>query len=128
MVAVLPLAVPAGAAPLAERRAARWRPGPSPMALTILAPGVVLHEGLRELRREALRLPLTPTEYALLIHLVWNPARIVPDDELIDAAWGRGAAVAPQTLYRHVSSLRRKLGRRPRLVRRHGVGYLLERE
>ncbi len=97
------------------------------MGFTVLAPGVVLHDGMREVHRDGQRWPLTPTEYALLAHLAWNQGRIVPDDELADAAWGEGAVVAPQTLYAHVSYLRRKLGRRVRIRRRYGAGYHLER-
>lgn len=92
----------------------------------MLAPGLVLHDPLRELRRDGLRLPLTPTEYALLCHLARHRGRIVPDEELVSAAWGAGAAVSPQMLYAHISALRGKLGRRARIARRYAQGYHLE--
>lgn len=93
---------------------------------TYLGPGLLLDDGRRSLLRGGGEIPLTPTEYELLRVLVAAGGAIVPDDELIDRVWGDGAAVAPQTLYAHASSLRRKLGPSAPLRRRYGAGYLLD--
>jgi DNA-binding response OmpR family regulator len=106
------------------------RPGRAEGAMRLpalyLGPGLLLDEGRRSLRRDGAEIPLTPTEFELLAALVAADGAIVEDGDLIARVWGDGAAVAPQTLYAHVSALRSKLGPSARLCRRYGVGYLLD--
>jgi DNA-binding response OmpR family regulator len=104
------------------------RPGPGALRLPplYLAPGLLLDEGRRSLRRDGDEIFLTPTEYDLLAALVAADGAIVTDAELIARVWGDGAAVASQTLYAHASAVRRKLGPAARLRRRYGIGYLLD--
>lgn len=93
---------------------------------TFLAPGLLLDDERRSVWRDGTELPLTPTEHGILGVLTEESGRIVADQVLIDRVWGRGAAVAPQTLYVHASALRRKLGPKAPLRRRYGAGYLLD--
>ena len=120
------------AATLEIRAEAEGHAGPAPhlgavrFGPTYLGPGLLLDEERRSLWRDDAEVLLTPTEYELLRILSEESGRIVDDDTLIREAWGDGAQVAPQTLYQHASSLRRKLGRKAPLRRRYGLGYLLD--
>lgn len=68
-------------------------------------------------------LSLTPTEFELLAALLESPGRVVSRRELIDRLWP-GEEVNPETVDRHVGSLRRKLASfGDRIKTAHGVGY-----
>ena len=101
-------------------------PGSLRLPPVYLGPGLLLDEGRRSLRRGGEEIFLTPTEFDLLSALVAAEGAIVRDERLIVQVWGDGAAVASQTLYAHVSAVRKKLGPSARLRRRYGVGYLLD--
>ena len=91
-----------------------------------LGPGLLLDEGRRSLRRDGREVFLTPTEFEVLQALVAADGAIVEDGALIARVWGDGAAVASQTLYAHLWTLRKKLGPAARIRRRYGTGYLLD--
>ena len=55
------------------------------------------------------RLPLTPTEFSILMTLAAVPGRVFRRSELVASLWGRAAAVQSHTLDVHVARLRRKL-------------------
>ena len=93
---------------------------------TYLSPGLLLDEERRSLWHDGKEVLLTPIEHDLLRVLSEESDRIVDEDTVIRAAWGDGAQVAPQTLYQHASSLRKKLGEKAPLRRRYGLGYLLD--
>lgn len=68
-------------------------------------------------------LALTPTEFELLAALLERPGRVLSRRELIDRLWP-GEDVNPETVDRHVGSLRRKLASLgDRIKTSHGVGY-----
>ena len=70
--------------------------------------------------------PLTPTEFRLLAHLLARPGDAVRRRELTRAGWPHGAIVRENTLDAYVARLRRKLKkleRAPEIVTVHGVGY-----
>ena len=58
------------------------------------------------------RLPLEPKAFKLLLHLLHNPGRLIPKDELLDAVWG-DTAVTENSLTRNVAFLRHVLGDDP---------------
>ena len=67
-------------------------------------------------------------EYALLVHLASDPARVHTKDELLRAVWGIGSGIVTRTLDSHASRLRCKLAHAGaegwvRVTR--GVGYRL---
>jgi two-component system KDP operon response regulator KdpE len=69
---------------------------------------------------------LTPTEFALLRHLVHNRGRLMTHRELLTAVWGPGYGEDTQVLRAHIANLRRKIEppEGPRYIRTDpGVGY-----
>lgn len=73
-------------------------------------------------------LALTATEFALLSHLMAQPAQVVSRARLVDAIWGAGSAVSDRTLDSHLRNLRAKLagaGCDNALETVHGVGVRL---
>lgn len=71
---------------------------------------------------------LTPVEFAILRALLTRPEAVLSRDQLMDAAYGPGTAVADRTIDSHVRNLRAKLGRagaEPLIVTVHGVGFRL---
>jgi len=57
-------------------------------------------------------IPITSRAFDTLLHLVRNPARLVPKRELMDAVWGN-AVVEENNLTQTISTLRHLLGERP---------------
>ena len=71
-------------------------------------------------------MPLTPTEFRLLAHLLSRPGETVRRRDLTRAGWPHGAIVRDNTLDAYVARLRRKLkalGEAPEIRTVHGVGY-----
>jgi DNA-binding response OmpR family regulator len=71
--------------------------------------------------------PLTRTEFDLLLALALNAGRVVTRDRLLADVWGweTPTAAAGRTVDSHVKALRRKVGaERIRTV--HGVGYAMD--
>lgn len=83
--------------------------------------------GLRELRVEGERIPLTQLEFKLLLAFHGNPNRALSRDFLLDAAWGIDYCGTTRTLDQHVSQLRKKVETDPgapkHLLTVHGMGY-----
>lgn len=75
---------------------------------------------------------LTPTEFALLVHLARHPGRVFTREELLQQVWGYDFPGDLRTVDVHVRRLRQKVERnpsQPRLIlTRFGVGYVLARE
>lgn len=70
------------------------------------------------------RVPLTPTEYQILVTLVAEKGRVVRRRDLIERLWGPGAHQSDRAVDAHVKSIRRKLGAaRDVLETVRGVGY-----
>jgi DNA-binding response OmpR family regulator len=75
------------------------------------------------------KVELTPTEYRLLAYLARNAGRIVPQDLLLERAWGKEYVGEHHMLQVNVNRLRHKLEPDPAhphyLLTEAGVGYLL---
>ncbi|NGO69247.1 response regulator transcription factor [Streptomyces boncukensis] len=84
-----------------------------------------LDEATYTVRRGGRSADLTPTEFALLRHLVRNGDRIVPKEQLLRQVWRYEHPVESTVVETYVSYLRRKLDPLgPPLIRtRRGVGY-----
>jgi DNA-binding response OmpR family regulator len=82
-----------------------------------------------EARRQGEILDLTTKELALLVALARRPGDLVRRDELAEEVWGTGLWPVNRSLDVHMSSLRRKLGDKPRQPRYvqtvHGLGFRL---
>jgi DNA-binding response OmpR family regulator len=81
----------------------------------------------QEARLAGVPLPLTPTEYRLLYHLVRNAGRVLPHGTLLARVWGREYVDEVDYLRVYVRRLRHKLGddsERPLYIRtERGLGY-----
>jgi hypothetical protein len=70
---------------------------------------------------------LTPTEFALLAHLVANPRRVLTHRMLLQRVWGEEYGEEPEYLRVYINRLRRKLEEDPahprHLQTEPGVGY-----
>src|SRR3954447_9029966 len=69
---------------------------------------VEVHERELQLKRAGEALPVEPKAFRLLVHLVRNPGRLIPKDELLNAGWG-DIAVSDNSLTRNIAYLRRLL-------------------
>lgn len=74
-------------------------------------------------------LPLTVTEFRLLLALARRPGRVRSREELLSTAWGHESRGYDRTVDTHVRRLRAKLGEAHYLVETvRGVGYRFRRE
>ncbi len=91
--------------------------------------GVELDLQARQARRDGEEVHLTPTEMDLLEVLVRSPSRAFSRIELLERVWGRDYDGTERTVDNFVTSLRRKLERKPRspqhllTVRGHGYRF-----
>ncbi len=80
-----------------------------------------------EARLRGERVPLTPTEYKLLYHLVRNAGHVLQHGTLLAKVWGREYVDEVDYLRVYIRRLRDKLGddpERPRYIRtERGLGY-----
>jgi len=93
-------------------------------------PTVVRHGDLEvdparhEVRLQGEAVPMTATEFRLLVHLVRHPGRVFTRPQLLDKAVGSDVIVVERNIDVHISALRRKLGDYgDRIVTIRGVGY-----
>ncbi len=91
------------------------------------AGALVIDVGRHELRRAGAPVPLTPTEWKLLLALAERPGRACTRAELINRVQGYEYEGYERTVDAHVKNLRRKIERDPRAPRLietvPGVGY-----
>jgi hypothetical protein len=121
---------PRQAAARAEVMWALPHPAPSPELIASPPSGprppatVVLDADAREVTRRGVVVPMTHKELGLLEHLLRNPHRAVPRDELLREVWHKNVtARTTRTVDVHVRRLREKLGGSLRIVTVRGVGY-----
>ena len=80
-----------------------------------------------ELRRSGEPVEITPQELRLLSVFLKNRGRVLSRDQLIESAWGHGAAVTDRAVDTHVFNLRKKIEPVPSeprfLVGVRGLGY-----
>jgi len=67
--------------------------------------------------------PLTTTEFDLLLFLVRRPGRVFPREQLLSEVWGYAAASGTRTVVVHIAQLRSKLGDASPIRTVRGVGY-----
>ncbi len=81
----------------------------------------------RRVRVAGHEIPLTPTEYNLLLYFVTHPDRPLSYGELLDNVWGPGYEGAISNLKLYILYLRRKIEPDPEnpiyIVNERGVGY-----
>ncbi|KAF4410244.1 MULTISPECIES: response regulator transcription factor [Streptomyces] len=102
------------------------RPGAARPAPAVLRHGdLELHEATCSVRRGGRAVDLTPTEFALLRHLVCHADRFVSKEQLLRHVWRYDSPVESTVVETYISYLRRKLDPLgpPLIVTRRGVGY-----
>jgi two-component system phosphate regulon response regulator PhoB/two-component system alkaline phosphatase synthesis response regulator PhoP len=71
--------------------------------------------------------PLTSTEFSILLILSRNPGWVFSREKILDALWGDEKAVIDRTIDVHITHLREKLGPAGSMIKNiRGVGYKIE--
>jgi two-component system response regulator MprA len=110
----------------ARLRAVFRRREPTPRVLH--AGDLELDSASRVARRHGREIPLTATEYRLLLQFVRAPGRVIPKSELSERVWGNDLSGNDNVIEVYVGYLRTKLeaAGEPRLIHTlRGAGYLL---
>jgi DNA-binding response OmpR family regulator len=85
---------------------------------------VVIDMELKELVVGGEKIPLTKTEFELLVVLSEHPDRIYAREEIIDRVWKDSPFITERTVDVHITRIRKKLGARASLIaNRAGFGY-----
>jgi two-component system KDP operon response regulator KdpE len=75
-------------------------------------------------------IPLTPTEFNLLVYMMRNPGKVLPHRTLLQHVWGNEYGREAEYLRVYMGRLRRKIERDPLkpeyLITEHGIGYRFE--
>ncbi len=110
----------------ARLRAIFRRRAPVPSVLRV--GDLELDAGARLARRASREIPLTDTEYRLLLQFMRTPGRVLSKSELNERVWGNDLGGSDNVIEVYVGYLRGKLeaGGEPRLIQTlRGAGYIL---
>ncbi len=101
----------------------------SPGAVLRVGDTITLDVTRMETSVEGRRIELTPTEFALLVHMARQPGRVFTRAQLLDAVHGVAVESYERAIDAHVKNIRRKIEQDPRAPRHlqtvFGVGYRL---
>ncbi|MGH9228439.1 MAG: response regulator transcription factor [Acidimicrobiales bacterium] len=111
---------------LVARVRALCRRGVRPRPSVVRRGGVEVDRATREVRRDGVRLFLTPKEFAVLEALVDEPGVVVSPEELFERCWDERTDLMSRSVTVHISSLRHKLGDPPLIRTVRGGGYVLD--
>lgn len=97
---------------------------------TIFSNGILrIDYGKAEVWKEDQHIPLTATEYRLLIMFTHNIGKVVTADELLTSTWGPQYRDDKEILWVSIARLRQKLEDNPKdpqlIVTRSGLGYVM---
>ena len=84
---------------------------------------VTVDPARRRVSAAGVDVPLTTTEFDLLLFLVRRPGRVFPREQLLSEVWGYAAASGTRTVDVHIAQLRSKLGDASPIRTVRGVGY-----
>lgn len=94
--------------------------------------GLILNSLRHQITRDGHPLPVTPTEFKLLLILASSPGRTFTRDELVSRALGYQFEGYDRSIDAHIKNLRQKIEKDPRtpeyLKTVYGVGYLFAGE
>jgi two-component system KDP operon response regulator KdpE len=94
------------------RRSAHEAPGS-----VLRFPGLVIDRERRQVLVEGRDVRLTPTEFAILVHLALEAGKPVTIRQIIGRVWGGSPGTSPDVVRVHVGSLRRKVEPNPAMPR-----------
>ena len=92
---------------------------------------VEMDVGAHKVRRAGKAVPLGPTEFRLLRHLLENPGRVFSRERLLASVWTNGSEIEDRTVDVHVRRLRKALNADggPDIIRTvRSAGYSLDSE
>lgn len=92
-------------------------------AAVVVVGDLVVDESARVVSRGGQPIPLTATEFNLLVALVHARGRVLGRAELLARAWGQAEYAPSRTVDVHVAQLRAKLGQDCPIETVRGVGY-----
>ena len=102
-------------------------PAPPRRARIVVDERLTIDFDRREVIVEGKHIPLRPTEYRLLYHLVANAGRVLTHETLLAKVWGHEYRDEDQYVRLYVTYLRQKIERDPRhpeyLLNERGIGY-----
>ncbi|RKT12311.1 two-component system OmpR family response regulator [Streptomyces sp. 1114.5] len=99
-----------------------------PPAHALVLGDLVLDDRAREVTRGGETVELSPTEYALLAHLMRHPRQVLSKAQILDAVWSYDFGGQAHIVELYISYLRKKLdaGRSPMIHTVRGAGYLIK--
>ena len=83
----------------------------------------------REVKRGGKDIPLTKTEFDLLVYLLMNRGKVLTREMMLNHVWGYTAEIESRVVDVYIGYLRRKIerGSSKKIIRnKRGVGYLIE--
>ncbi len=99
-----------------------------PPAHALVLGDLVLDDRAREVTRGGETVELSPTEYALLAHLMRHPRQVLSKAQILDAVWSYDFGGQAHIVELYISYLRKKVdaGRSPMIHTVRGAGYLIK--
>ena len=89
--------------------------------------GIEIDTNSFKVRTDGKEINLTKKEFELLNLFIQNPKRVFTREQLLDKIWGYSSEVYTRTVDAHISSIRKKLGQKGKLIKSiPKVGYLIE--
>jgi two-component system KDP operon response regulator KdpE len=102
-------------------------PAPPRRARLVVDDRLTIDFDRREVIVEGTAIPLRPTEYRLLYHLVANAGRVLTHETLLAKVWGHEYRDEDQYVRLYITYLRQKIERDPRhpeyILNERGIGY-----
>jgi two-component system KDP operon response regulator KdpE len=102
-------------------------PAPTPKTRIVVDDYLTIDFDRREVIAGGKRVPLRPTEYRLLYHLVNNAGRVLTHQTLLAKVWGYEYRTEEHYVRLYVTYLRQKIERDPRhpryILNERGLGY-----
>ena len=102
-------------------------PAPPRRARVVVDDRLMIDFDRREVVVEGKAIPLRPTEYRLLYHLVANAGRVLTHETLLAKVWGHEYREEDQYVRLYITYLRQKIERDPRhpeyILNERGIGY-----
>ncbi len=116
---------------VARIRAVLRRVRPALVGMVLSFEDLELDMASHKVRRGGETVPLGPTEFKLLRHLLEHPGHVFSRERLLDAVWGRDSEIEARTVDVYVRRLRRAINvvGRPDLIRTvRSAGYALDHD
>jgi two-component system KDP operon response regulator KdpE len=115
---------------LARIRASLRRHQPLPDEAVIATEHFTIDLSAHRAQRDGLVVHLTPTEWAIVEHLIRHPGRLVTQRQLLQQVWGPQYETETNYLRVHLAAIRRKLepdpGQPRYFLTEPGIGYRFE--